>query len=157
MKREASGLDPEAVHDALDILPRLKPGDSSAFTRRRMSTVATPDTQRRRRQFLHDRKFGAETSPFRSGRMLRSVSVMKDSGLQTCVSGTETRQYNFESTASVPIRMLGGIQSKELALLVWLVATFAVGTVVYSPLNGLALSVPTTWGLWALLMLRERE
>jgi hypothetical protein len=52
--------------------------------------------------------------------------------------------------------MLGGIQSKELALLVWLVATFAIGTVVYSPLNGLALSVPTTWGLWALLMLYER-
>lgn len=53
--------------------------------------------------------------------------------------------------------MLGEIQSKEIALLVWLVATFAIGTVVYSPLNGLALSVPTTWGLWALLMLRERE
>ena len=52
--------------------------------------------------------------------------------------------------------MLGGIQAKELALLAWLVTTFAIGTVVYSPLNGLALSVPTTWGLWALLAFRER-
>jgi hypothetical protein len=52
--------------------------------------------------------------------------------------------------------MLGGIQAKELALLAWLVTTFAIGTVVYSPLNGLALSVPTTWGLWALLEFRER-
>lgn len=52
--------------------------------------------------------------------------------------------------------MLGEIQAKELALLIWLVVTFAIGAVVYSPVNGLALSVPTTWGLWALLTLRER-
>jgi hypothetical protein len=48
------------------------------------------------------------------------------------------------------------MQTKEIALLVWLVVMFAIGTIVYSPLNGLALSVPTTWGLWALLTLRER-
>lgn len=49
------------------------------------------------------------------------------------------------------------MRAKEAALLVWLVMTFAIGTVVFSPLNGLALSVPTTWGLWALLTLREKE
>jgi len=48
------------------------------------------------------------------------------------------------------------MQTKEIALLVWLVVMFAIGTIAYSPLNGLALSVPTTWGLWALLTLRER-
>lgn len=50
-----------------------------------------------------------------------------------------------------------GLRVKEAALFVWLVVTFVIGTAVFSPLNGLALSVPTTWGLWALLMFRERE
>jgi hypothetical protein len=47
------------------------------------------------------------------------------------------------------------MRRKETALFVWLVLSFAVGTAVFSPLNGLALSVPTTWGVWALLTLRE--
>lgn len=43
------------------------------------------------------------------------------------------------------------MRTTETVLLIWLVTTFAIGTAVLSPMNGLALSGATTWGLWALL------
>lgn len=50
----------------------------------------------------------AKASPFMPGRRSRPVSLMRSSRLRPCVSGAETRQYNFESNASVSIRDAGG-------------------------------------------------
>ncbi len=44
---------------------------------------------------------------------------------------------------------------KGLLVTLWMIGSFAVSTVVFSPLNGIALSFSTTFIFWALLELRD--
>ena len=39
----------------------------------------------------------------------------------------------------------------------WMIGSFAIGAVMFSPLNGVALSFSTTFVLWALLELRDMK
>ncbi len=44
---------------------------------------------------------------------------------------------------------------RGLLVTLWMVGSFAVGAVIFSPLNGIALSFSTTFVFWALLELRD--
>jgi len=44
---------------------------------------------------------------------------------------------------------------QSLLVVLWLIGSFAVGTLAFSPLNGAVLSFVTTFGFWAVLRIRE--
>jgi len=43
----------------------------------------------------------------------------------------------------------------SVIIAVWMLAVFAVGAIVFSPVNGAALSLLTTFAVWAILEIRD--
>jgi|GEM_PF-3180058 len=47
------------------------------------------------------------------------------------------------------------MKDKGLLVTLWMIGSFTVSTLIFSPLNGIALSFSTTFIFWALLELRD--
>jgi hypothetical protein len=47
------------------------------------------------------------------------------------------------------------MERRNLFAVLWMVVSFAIGAIAFSPLDGAVLSFLTTFGFWAVLRIRE--